>query len=202
MPWIYKYVDTEDNVVKYVGLVYRDERIALYNRLHDHLNDFNNNNRWLPYNTRSFKIFVLSPDVVKTKSDAEILEGHFICKYETYKYMNDKKWDWGLCSFIADDLCHWIDADEIFKDFDDCRLKETREFLNTPKKSWLNRVEKKKILLCQLLNEKAECEKSIGCLQKELGHDAEELEQWNIDDLKRQLRIKKRKESRSAKSSV
>lgn len=107
MPWIYRYIDEKDNITKYVGLVYGNSTEQLFKRLYAHERDFDLLDNWKPYKDHNFTIQVLNPEQVKTKADAEILEAHFINKFESNKYLNIAKADWGTCSLINDDKFHW-----------------------------------------------------------------------------------------------
>lgn len=107
MPWIYKYVDKKDNLVKYVGLVYNDSIKQLYRRIYEHKYDFTSNDKWKQYANDEFDIYVLEPSIVKTKGDAEIIEAHLIDYYKSYNYLNRAKGDWGRCSFIDESKLVW-----------------------------------------------------------------------------------------------
>jgi len=108
MPWLYRYTDLTDNLIKYNGIVYKDTIEALITRLKQHLNDFYaEDSKWNLYADHKFKIEVLDPTQVKTKNDAEMLEAHFIAVSKSWQYLNEAKKSWGKSSFITDDLFNW-----------------------------------------------------------------------------------------------
>lgn len=88
MPYIYKYVITSSGQPVYVGITNGD-REALVRRIAQHRHD-----DWA--DNESYTIYYA---YVKSKSDAEVLEGHYIAVYETYNYYNTLKAKWGYCSF-------------------------------------------------------------------------------------------------------
>lgn len=92
MPYIYKYVDTADSKVKYVGIIKRDSNFP--KRFYQHKRD-----DW--YDGHAWEIWYTS---VPTSTDAEMLEAHFISVYMTDEYYNKAKSDWGECSFLNMEL--------------------------------------------------------------------------------------------------
>lgn len=102
MGYIYRYTDLEDNTIKYIGIVWSENR-TLEQRINEHAkyDDWCKNKKW--------KIEYLYENI-NTRTDAEYLEAHYISLYETDKYFNIKKAGWGVSSFIQN------------KDEDDWRL--------------------------------------------------------------------------------
>lgn len=92
--YVYKYVDTRDGIVKYVGLV--NPGNSLMQRVRQHENDI-----W--YHD-DFDIYYIE---VNTKTDCEFLESHFIQYYKSYKYYNKAKTHWGESSYIDGEEFHW-----------------------------------------------------------------------------------------------
>lgn len=91
MPYIYKYEDPDTEQVVYVGIS-RD-----YDTLLRRFAAHKNNDPW-----GVLKLWNIYTAEVKTQSDAEVLEGHFIALYETYRFYNKAKAGWGVCSFVPE----------------------------------------------------------------------------------------------------
>lgn len=98
MAVVYKYTDLSDNIVKYVGIVWSDNR-TLSQRVSEHKND-----DW--YIGRKWKIEYIKRNI-KTRSDAELIESHYISKYHTDMFFNKRKSGWGESQFI-DGEDEWI----------------------------------------------------------------------------------------------
>lgn len=98
MPFVYRYIDKADGVVKYVGIVCRNCDNALHKRIKEH---FNSDDWAKLFNWRVEYI------EVKTKGDAHALEGHLISYYKTYEWFNKAKSDYGLLSFINSNEFDW-----------------------------------------------------------------------------------------------
>ena len=80
---VYCYVDLKDDIIKYVGITSRklDLRIQEHKKYEE----------WVA--ATEWKILYFE---VNTKSESEAWESHLIAKYETYKWFNTAKKDWGL----------------------------------------------------------------------------------------------------------
>lgn len=118
MAFVYRYIDKNDFIVKYIGMVNGDDYSNLIRRIKQHTRD-----KW--YKESLFDIDYI---ILETKNDAETLEGHFIAKYKTYNYYNIMKSKWGFCSFINKNQFIWsryIPKNNLLKD---CRLIETVVF--------------------------------------------------------------------------
>ena len=98
MPYIYKYVNKDTDDVEYVGIIKSDSNFP--NRFIQHKSD-----GW--YQPDKYKIYFKQ---LKSQTDAEALEGHFIALYGSYKYHNKAKAKWGECSFAPD--IEWYEFDE------------------------------------------------------------------------------------------
>lgn len=98
MNYIYRYIDTSDNIIKYIGIVCRDTDNALEKRIYEH----SYNDSWCQ--GKSWKIEYIT---VPTKNDAHALEGHFIALYGTNRWYNKAKTTLGLLSFVKNDF-EWV----------------------------------------------------------------------------------------------
>ena len=145
MPWIYRYRDLEDNKIKYIGLVYGDNKKDLRKRIKQHKLDIefchNNLEHWY-LSMKEYEVDVLTPKVVKTKNDAEMLEGHFISVYGTQNYLNKAKSNWGESSYLKDvefdwipytDICPSNDVIETIKSLQKENQQLTREIIDLKK---------------------------------------------------------------------
>lgn len=90
MPYIYKYTDAKDGIVKYVGLIRSDTNFP--KRFFQHKRD-----HWY----KGCK-WIVEYASVNSICDAEALEGHFIAYYHTDNYYNTAKAAWGLLSFAPE----------------------------------------------------------------------------------------------------
>ncbi len=106
MGYVYKYTDVEDNIVKYVGIVWSKNR-TLLQRVEEHqmYDEWCNGKKW--------KIEFLEID---NKTDCEGLEGHFISLYDTRKWYNKEKVNWGISSIYSMVNWQWKILDYIPKD--------------------------------------------------------------------------------------
>ena len=102
MNYVYRYIDTKDSVVLFVGFVCRDGVDTLSRRIYEHkVNDV-----WC--HGKSWKIEYIT---VKTKNDAHALESHFIALYGTDKWFNRKKINEGILSYYKEEP-EWVVFDE------------------------------------------------------------------------------------------
>lgn len=120
MGFIYRYIDTNDEMVKYVGIVWSTNSInGLKKRIRDHLKDYwNKMGNW--------RVEYTKKDIC-SRTDAEYFEAHYISVYDTGKYFNKNKVGWGRSSFLPD-LDNWSILDLSF-------LKDKRN-----KKQYINDV--------------------------------------------------------------
>lgn len=91
---VYCYIDLFDDQIKYVGITSR----KLCQRVYEH----KKNDEWV--NTSNWKILYF---YVMTKSESESWESHLIAKYQTYKWYNTAKKDWGLIGAFKDIYPAW-----------------------------------------------------------------------------------------------
>lgn len=96
MPYVYKYVDNEDGICKYVGIT-SGGVTALKNRLCAHKRE-----DW----TKG-KQFTITCFRCDTRSEAEAFESHFISEYGTWKYFNTSKADWGINHWLSNVDVNW-----------------------------------------------------------------------------------------------
>lgn len=95
MGYVYRYTDAEDGIIKYVGIVWSDNR-TLKQRIKEHERE--------PI-FQGYKWIIEYIDTeVETRTDAEYLEAHYISLYETYKYLNSTKNGWGISKYIPERL--------------------------------------------------------------------------------------------------
>lgn len=100
MGYIYRYTDCNDGIIKYVGIVWSDNR-KLSQRINEHQDDY-----W--YNKGDWKIEYLEKDI-SSRTDAEYIESHLISLYHTDKWFNRSKAEWGVSSYIDIDESDWKD---------------------------------------------------------------------------------------------
>ena len=77
MTYLYKYIDMNDNITKYVGIVSEKNR-----ELKDRIIEHYKKDVW------SHGYFRVEYIELQSKTDAEYLESHFISVYQTDKYFN------------------------------------------------------------------------------------------------------------------
>ena len=94
MGCVYRYTDLEDGVIKYVGIVWSENR-TLKQRVKEHaMNDsWCKNKSWL---------IEFIEENINSRTDAEYFESHYISLYETDKWFNQKKSGWGKSSFLPE----------------------------------------------------------------------------------------------------
>lgn len=94
---VYEYIDKNDGVVKYVGIVYKQTLLQRHNQ---HLY----NDKWC--NESDFYIRYVT---LKNRSEAEALEAHLIALHKTYDYYNTAKNDWGINSMLENYNPEWME---------------------------------------------------------------------------------------------
>jgi len=100
MAYVYRYTDRADNIVKYIGIVWGENR-TLKDRIREH-----DKEEWC--NLRIWKIDYLKIDDL-SRTDAEYIEAHLISVYKTYEYFNKAKGNWGKSIYINHDAFEWIE---------------------------------------------------------------------------------------------
>lgn len=89
-PCVYRYIDAESGITKYVGIVYKSD---LEKRLMAHASK----DLWALDGCWKVEYFEC-----ENRSEAEAFESHLIALYETHKYYNKAKTNWGLNRFLPD----------------------------------------------------------------------------------------------------
>ena len=95
--YLYKMVDISDDIVKYIGIVYKDGK-SVKQRIIEHLHydDWCKERKWRVYWIE-----------LNSRTDCEFLESHFISYYKTYNYFNTGKCTWGETSLPIDTYFTW-----------------------------------------------------------------------------------------------
>ena len=108
MGFVYKYTDIEDQIVKYVGIVWSENRTLLQRvKEHQMYDDWCNGKQW--------KIEYLD---INNKTDCEGLEAHFISLYNTNKWYNKSKTNWGISNIYSMIEWKWKEFDYIPEDIE------------------------------------------------------------------------------------
>lgn len=98
MPYVYRYIDRENNEVKYIGIIALESNFPRRFKQHEG-DEWYKNGNWL-----------IEYIKVDSRTDAEALEGHFIWFYKTGRYFNKAKVNWGPCSFTPNPYEYeWIE---------------------------------------------------------------------------------------------
>ena len=99
MAYVYRYIDNLDGIIKYVGIVWSENR-TLARRIYEHqIYD-----EWCK--NGDFTIEYIEENI-NSRTDAEHFEAHYIALYETDKYYNVCKSGWGLSSFLPNRENDW-----------------------------------------------------------------------------------------------
>lgn len=96
MGYVYRFTDLEDNIYKYVGIVWSEKR-ELSQRIYEH----QMYDSWCI--GRTWKIEYVETPPICSRTDAEYMEAHFISLFHTgvdENGFNVKKNGWGISSFI------------------------------------------------------------------------------------------------------
>lgn len=93
MAYVYKYIDKADGICKYVGIVY-GKTSSMKERTWEHYKY----DKWCI--GKEWDIYYLE---VKTRTDAEFLESHYINLYNTKQYYNIKKTKWGISELYKEE---------------------------------------------------------------------------------------------------
>lgn len=97
MAIVYKYTDTSDNIIKYIGIVWSENK-TLSDRIKEHFKEKKFQN--IKWKVEYFEC--------ENRSIAEAWESHLISKYNTNNYLNICKKDWGYNPYIPNDEDLWI----------------------------------------------------------------------------------------------
>lgn len=110
LAWVYRYTDNTDGVIKYVGIVWSENR-SLGQRIYEH----QNNDSWCI--NGDFKIEYIEENI-NSRTDAEFFESHYISLYRTDRYYNKAKSGWGVSSYLPNRENEWTEY--IDKPIDEC----------------------------------------------------------------------------------
>lgn len=124
MGYVYRYTDLDDNIIKYVGIVWSN-----YRKLQHRLKEHEINDEWCK--NKKWKIEYITENI-NTRTDAEYFESHYISLFKTDKYYNKNKSGWGISSFLPNREGDWkiysdasfCESDYIFKVY----IKDNKEF--------------------------------------------------------------------------
>lgn len=118
MGYVYRYRDIEDNIIKYVGIVWSDNRTLLQRAREHYLYD-----DWC--HNGNFEIEYIE---VNSRTDCECLEGHFISVYSTDKWYNKGKSTWGMSDIYSKIAWKWEKLQ--YKNFDDEKINRKNRITN------------------------------------------------------------------------
>lgn len=104
MNCVYRFVDLEDNTVKYIGIVFGENR-TLKQRTFEHARY----DDWCKEGSWKVEFFD-----VNSRSEAESLEGHLISLYNTGDFYNKSKSRWGVNSFFFGLQFRWEEYCRVF----------------------------------------------------------------------------------------
>ena len=101
MEYVYRFKDNEDNIFKYIGIVWGKTR-TLAQRINEHLkyDDWCQGKKWT---------IEYIEENINTRTDAEYFEAHFVSLYGTDKYYNKAKAGWGVSSFLPNRENDWVE---------------------------------------------------------------------------------------------
>ncbi len=121
MAYVYRYIDKADSVIKYVGIVWGDNR-TLEQRIYEHLKK----DDWCI--NGDFEIEYINEDI-DCRTDAEYFESHYISLFQTDKWFNVKKSGWGVSKYLPnrDDWKKYVVSQEEIKKHKELRIKNGRE---------------------------------------------------------------------------
>lgn len=117
MGYVYRYTDLSDGIIKYIGIIWSENR-TIIQRIQEHYlyDDWCKNKRW--------KIEYI---VIDNKTDCEGLEGHFISLYNTGKWYNKSKVKWGISKIYSMINWEWIELEYNAEKFvSDCKRKQRK----------------------------------------------------------------------------
>lgn len=114
MGYVYRYVDKSDGIIKYVGIVWSENR-TLEQRIKEH----SINDSW--YRKSEWYIEYIEENI-NSRTDAEYFESHYISLYGTDKYYNKSKAGWGVSSYLPDRENEWerYSGKEFIKEKSEC----------------------------------------------------------------------------------
>ena len=95
MAYVYRYIDENDGIIKYVGIVYK-RMIDVRIKAHASVDDWRDKGNW--------RVEYFECD---NRSVAEAFESHLIALYGTDKYYNKAKKGWGINKYLPDVESWW-----------------------------------------------------------------------------------------------
>lgn len=99
MGYVYRYRDKADNIIKYVGIVWSENR-TLSQRIKEHkINDI-----WTHKSVWEIEYLDVN---INSRTDAEYFESHYVSLYGTGNWYNKTKVDWGISSYLPDREKEW-----------------------------------------------------------------------------------------------
>lgn len=104
MQCVYRFVDLKDNLVKYIGIVFGENR-SLKQRTYEHIRY----DRWC--NNAAWRVDYID---VNNRAEAEALESHFISEFNTGSFFNKSKNDWGTNSFLSGLSFQWKEYCKVY----------------------------------------------------------------------------------------
>jgi len=124
MAVVYRYVDLHDEVIKYVGIVWSENR-TLKQRVKEHFeqDDWCIGGYW--------RVEYLQKEV-KSRIDAELLEAHYISKFKTNEWYNVSKANWGASELLQDD------PDEEWKEYETIGDIKPSNMIKTCEEGYIN----------------------------------------------------------------
>lgn len=122
---VYRYIDIEDNTIKYVGIVRSG---FLCDRIQSHERE----DKWCQ--NKPWRIEYFECD---TQSEVEAFEAHLIALYGTYKYYNKQKASWGINKYLPNVEKWWKPA-TIPVCEDNLTLKAVYEFKKALRENRIN----------------------------------------------------------------
>lgn len=115
---VYRYIDMADGITKYVGIV---KNGTLIKRIYAHRRD-----SWCQ--GKNWKVQYFECD---NQSEVEAFESHLIALYETHKFYNKSKSNWGINKYLPSVEDWWKNAENgVYADYETFLFaKKFREIL-------------------------------------------------------------------------
>ena len=117
MAAVYRYIDTNDEIVKYVGIVFGKTR-SLDQRIKEHERDW-----WYVHGVWRIEYIT---EAIDSRSEVEAFESHYISLFHTDVYYNTAKAGWGINKFLPDRTNDWVEYIPGAEIFDDIKLAKNR----------------------------------------------------------------------------
>ena len=189
MAYVYRYTDLSDGIIKYVGVVWSENR-TLSQRIREHLND-----KWCK--GKKWKIEFIKLEG-QSRTDAEYLESHFISLFGTDKYFNTRKAGWGISSIIKGTFNWELYSCENLKTAEEYEeeIKNLKRQIN----DYEEKISEMSVTIEKLRNEfwRREFDISDSCNTEYIPHERE-LPSWITGTLFQDGESKKNKNENSSK---